>query len=401
MRYHRTPDKLGCSIESRDLTGGQPTVILSDPGLCDSSFKFQWFPAGRFIYTRGESGQNQWTSNLWEIQVDPRSGEPASKPQRITGWAEVLVSGLSGTRDGKQLAITRASGQADVFVGELERNGRGLKNARRLTLDEANDYPGQWMPDSKTVLFTSDRNNTQGVYKQRLDQTAAEAIVTGPDYKDCPVVSPDGSWILYLSKASPEPRAATPVRIMRVPTSGGAPELVLEGRGINGLACARSAAALCVFGQWTPDQGQLIFSALDPVKGRGPELTRVNLRKLVKFYHDSWDVSRDGSRLAFTQFDVRRGHIQILPLGRGEPREVKAKGRLWGLSWAPDGKGLLVGTSNSLLFVDLEGRTTVLRHDEGPDNALADMWGVASPDGRYLALVSSAGECNVWLLEDY
>ena len=386
--------------ESRS-TGGQPTVILSDTRLCYGDFKFLWFPGGRFIYTRWEAGQNQWTSNLWEIQVDPRSGEPASEPQRITNWAEVNVYGLSGTRDGKQLAVTRESNQADVYVGGLEREGRGLKNLRRLTLDEANDLPGQWMPDSKAVVFISDRNNTQGIYKQRLDQTVAEAVVTGPDYKDWPVVSPDGSWILYLSRASPESSAATPVRIMRVPTSGGPPQLVLEGRSINYLACARSPAALCVFGQWTPDQGQVIFSALDPVKGKGPELTRVTLRKLAQTYYHSLDVSHDGSRLAFTQFDPSGGHIEILPLGRGEPREIKVKGRPWRLSWAPDGKGLFVGTANSLLFVDLEGRTTVLWHEARPDNSGWDIWGVPSPDGRYLALVSYAGESNVWLLEDY
>ena len=50
-RYHRTPAKEECSIESRDLTGGQPSLIVFDPRLCGTYFHFLWYPSGRFIYT--------------------------------------------------------------------------------------------------------------------------------------------------------------------------------------------------------------------------------------------------------------------------------------------------------------------------------------------------------------
>jgi Tol biopolymer transport system component len=188
---------------------------------------------------------------------------------------------------------------------------------------------------------------------------------------------------------------------MHVPTSGGAPQSVLEGRGMNGLACAQSPATLCAFSEPSPDQKQVVVSAIDPVNGRGKELTRINLRQPNNGY--GWDLSRDGSRLAFTQYDDREGRVQILPLAGGEAREVNVKG--WHgfgrLSWATDGKGLFVGASlfPTLLYADLEGRADVLWKQQLA--LCAGTWGAPSPDGRHLALVGYSADSNVWILENF
>ena len=153
------------------------------------------------VFNPGEPEEVRGGNNIWEVRVDTKTGKPVSKPRRITNWAEGYVMSISGTLNGKQLAVSRYTSQAHVYVGELEAGGRRLKNPRPQTLEESQDIPCDWTPDSKAVLFTSDRNGTRGIYKQGLDQTTAQPVVTGPDYKDWPVVSPDGSWILYLSWA--------------------------------------------------------------------------------------------------------------------------------------------------------------------------------------------------------
>jgi Tol biopolymer transport system component len=403
-RFHRTQDKMECSIESRDLNGGRPTLILSDPRLCDDNKVFHWYPDGRFIYSMLGPPPNQGDGNLWEIKVDTRTGQAVSKPRRLTDWTGVYVMAFSGTQDGKQLAVTKQTGEADVYVAELEPSGHGLKQQRRLTLDEHNYYPGGWMADNKTVLLWSDRNGTWDIFKQSLDRDAAELVATGPDYKGNPVSSLDGSWILYLSRASRKFTATTPVRIMRVPTSGGPPQLVLEGRGINGLACGRPPATLCLFSEESLDHKQLIFSAFEPTQEtRRRELTRVNLRQPVTGYY--WDLSPDGSRLAFTQPDDPEGRIQILSLGGGVAREVNVKGwnGLSRLSWAADGKGLFVSQyqtgTRKLLHVDLGGRAEVLYDLRLP--GYLSTWGTPSPNGRYLALLGHTVVSNVWLLENF
>jgi len=215
-----------------------------------------------------------------------------------------------------------------------------------------------------------------------------------------PATSPDGSWILYLSRETPEINSTTPVHIMRVPASGGPPELVLEGRGIDRQSCARSPANLCVFSEPTSDDKQLIFSAFNPMHGRGRELTRVSLRQPNPGY--DWELSRDGSRLAITQFDDREGQIEVLPLTGGVAREVDLKGwnRLWALAWAADGNGLFIDSrDHPLHYLDLEGRSHAVWQQELPGCHLTR--GIPSPDGHYLALRGWTGESNVWMLEGF
>jgi hypothetical protein len=287
--------------------------------------------------------------------------------------------------------------QSDVFVGELEAGGQRLKNPRRLTFDERMDIPSAWTRDSKAVLFSSDRNGQWGIFKQALDQETAEPVVTGPGNKHDAALSPDGSWILYLQDVT-----GGKTRIMRVPTSGGAPEMVLEGKGINGLKCSWSPAALCVLGEESSDRKQFIFTAFDPMKGSGRELTRVSLKQPVSPYF--WDLARDALRLAFAQdVQVSERRIQILPLSGGEASEIviKREIQMTSLAWAIDGKGFYVGsgTPGEVLFVDMDGHTDVLWKREA-------FWGLGpgglpSPNGRHLAMLGWTIDSNVWMLENF
>ena len=423
-RFHRTPEGLQCSIESRNLVGGPPTLILSDLRLCDSDINYMWYPSGRFIYTMVEPEPRQNDNNLWEMKVDPRTGVALGKSRRLTNWAEVHAWHFGGTQDGKRLAVSKTTQRVGVSVGELGANGRRLTNIRRLTLDEYNDYPGHWTQDSKAVLFASNRNGTWDIFKQALDHAETRPVVTGLDHKWLPTVSPDGLWMLYLSCATAQVSATTPVHIMRVPISGGAPQQLLEGPGINELACSQSPSINCVFSEQTPDLTQLVFSGLDPADGRGEELARVNLRRLssaatlstatprkdelprvnlrrLKSGYD-WDLSRDGRRLAFTEFDEREGSIQILPIGGGANHDLRVKGgnNFRTLNWAPDGKGLFVATTgNTLLYVDLEGSAQVVWQRRPSDCYY--LGGVPSPDGHHLRMTALCVESNVWMLENF
>ena len=392
-RYHRTQGSFVCSIESRDLRGGEPSLLLSDPRLCNATgtMGFLWYPGGRFIFTMED--------NLWEIGVDTSTGQAVTKPRRITNWAGVSAPYFCGTQDGKRLSVTKSSGEWDVYVGELEDGGRRLKNPRRLTLDDSNDFTSTWTPDSKAVLFESDRNGTPGLFAQALDQAEAQMLVSGVRFDWGAALSPDGSLILYGVVSS----TPTLGRIMRAPGSGGAPQLVLEARDLDGFACARSPATNCVFGERSPEHSQVVVTSFDPIRGRGQELTRINLRAPNKGY--SWNLSQDGSRLAFTQIDNHESRIQILRLRGGKAREVNVNGwsDLSSLSGAADGKGLFASSqpnsSGAVVYVDLNGRANVIWEQQ--------LYGhrgyspVPSPDGRYLAIGVSAEMDNVWLLENF
>ena len=405
VKYHRLPEKVACSIESLDLQGGQPITLVPDLGQCNNGRnRFVWLSTGRVVYVRIGPDAGWLEGNLWDIQVDPRTGMPVSTPRQITNWAKILPSDISGTSDGKQLAVGKSYFYGYIYVGELEAGGHHLKLPHLLTREESLNTLYGWMPDSKAVLFWSDRNNTFGIYKQGLDESIPQAITTGPDFKEAPVVSPDGSWVLYLSRTGLYRNPATLERIMRVPVSGGTPELVLEGRGIGFPLCAHSPAGSCVMSEPSPDQEQIVFSALDPLKGRGREITRLN-KKLAE--SSSWDLSPDGSQFAIMQSDIEDEPIKILSLSGGKTREFNVKGwkGLDGLVWTADGKGLLVSYApnppgGALLRVDFDGNAQVIWEKKGTDT---DIWPGAtpSPNGRYLAMQGFPWASNLWVLENF
>ena len=92
-------------------------------------------------------------NNLWEIRLDTKTGRALSEPRRLTNWVGFWAYHVGGTQDGKQFAVSKMMQQGEVYVGELEASGRRLENIRRLTLNENDNLPGRWMPDSKALLF--------------------------------------------------------------------------------------------------------------------------------------------------------------------------------------------------------------------------------------------------------
>ncbi len=139
-------------------------MVLSSPEL--SLGVFYWLPDGRIVYVRQESpGSND--GNLWQIGISGKTGTPIGKPKRVTQWAGSFVSGLNATADGKHLAFLKITYQEQIYLGELGADGTRMNPPRRLTNDEANDEPYAWTPDSEAVLFSSDRNGTFSIFKQR------------------------------------------------------------------------------------------------------------------------------------------------------------------------------------------------------------------------------------------
>ena len=81
---------------------------------------------------------------------------------------------------------------------------------------------------------------------------------------------------------------------------------------------------------------------------------------------------------------------------------VKGWANLTGLDWALDGKGFYCGSvspqNRTLLYVDLNGNARVLWQYKA---AGGQIWGVPSPDGRYLAILGSVQNSNVWMVEGF
>jgi serine/threonine protein kinase/Tol biopolymer transport system component len=397
-KVQRTPEKDQTSIETCDLKGANRTVVVSeaDRNLRD----FCWLPDGRIIYSRQETQQSD-DYNLWQVGID-RRGLPTGKPRRITQWAASGIAGLSARSDGKRLVLLKRTFQMQVYLGELTAGGTHLNPPRRLTNDEANDFPTAWTSDSKTLLIGSDRNGGGGIFKQTIGQDTIEPVVAGAQHNTGGArLSADGAWVLYREwpkTAGP----STPIPLMRIPVGGGVPQFVLESRNAQYLGCARAPASLCVVLEASPDDKLLTLSAFDPLKGRGKVLTTI-AKDSSRDYVSA--LSPDGSTFAICKTYVAEIHIRLLSLTGGSESEITVKGwpELFGnLEWAPDGKGFYLSSisphASTLLYVDLKGNAKPLWERKGP---VGVTWGVPSPDGRYLAIMGMAYNSNVWMLEGF
>jgi len=381
------------AIESVSLKGGPPIRILSSPKLQG----FCWLPDGRILYSLRQSVMTGADSNLWEVTTIDQTGEPAGEPRQLTNWPGFSFSGFTVTADGKQMEFLRLTAKAHAYVGELDAQGTHLNNTHRLTFDEHSEWPERWTPDSRAVVFWSDHNGSWDIFKQTLDKdAAAELLPLGSEPKYYSSFSPDGQWILYM--ALPEarlPGGSVPVRIMRIPASGGPPQLVLTALGTTDIRCTRAPANLCIFNE--QQQDHFLFTSIDPIKGRGRALASMEMEPSTAI---PWDLSPDGSQVVMTL----EGRIRLLSLKSGATTDLAVRG--WNsfgeVDWSADGSALFVSSQTlqdaTLLRVDLRGEARALWHQKL--NFMGTK-GIPSPDRRHLAVAGWTTDSNVWMIENF
>jgi eukaryotic-like serine/threonine-protein kinase len=382
-----------------DLKGG-PVTTIHAPFDERSAAEYLWLSDGRMVYTTWDppAGFNSGTCNLWQIRLDPRTFEFIGKPQRVSNLAAVCASDLSATSDGKRAAFLEKRGQASVYVADLQADGARIANPTRLTLDEGWNIPEAWTADGKVAFFYSNRNSTNALFRQRLGQQTAEALVTAKEDEALvggACLSPDGSWIFYVVGRK-DGGSSAEVKLMRVPITGGAPQLILTAHLELGPICARSPATLCAIAERSADRKHLVFTAFDPVKGLGQKVAEYTTEPTSDY---EWHLSPDGTRIAIPR--NREGRIDIVWLNGRASQQITVKGwsTLTGAVWAADGKSLFVYTSKDrgsvLLKVDEQGNARVLWTYQDIS------YTVPSPDGRRLAIQVTTQNANLWMMENF
>jgi len=390
-------DSEGGTLLTRDLKGGPPNVIFP-PSVGNDIFDNIWVP-GRLIYSSG----NGYCS-FYEQAMDEETGKAIGPPRRLTAPSlSYCMSSISATADGEKIAFMRWQSDVSVYIGDLDSSGTRVIKSRHFTLTKSHDHAHAWTPDGKALILVSNRSSDDGLYKQLLDEDDAKYL-PGTSIARNPEVTPDGKWVLYLLR--PREYAAAqwqlePETLMRAPIEGGSPQRVLTTTGARSvISCARPPSDLCVIADWSEDRKQAIVHAIDPIKGRGVELTRFD----VDPSDDRWTIalSPDGTCLA----GIRRTQdpLYMWPVnGKSKAaREIRINGwtNLRAVHWSADSKNLLVLSNQkgygdgTLLHADLQGHASVLWEH------VTDEWS-ASPDGRHLAVTVLNVDQNYWTMENF
>jgi Tol biopolymer transport system component/DNA-binding winged helix-turn-helix (wHTH) protein len=387
-----------CQLETLNVATGEINTQLSMAGLRPT---IAWTPDNRLIYSQAEAVPNQADSNLWALKVGG-DGRTAGNPVRLThGTGE--ASAISVTTDGKRLAYFRQAVEPDVYVGDLDANGTRLSTPRRLTLDERADFPYSWTPDSKSVIFTSDRNGTFNIFRQGVHDAEPEVLVRAREDLSIPRLSPDGNSIIYLVTPPSSASAESPTRLMRALVTGGPPQMVLEANGISNQQCARLPSTVCILSRFEPGHEQFFY--FDPEKGIGTEIKKAEIHSRSG-YQFNWSLSPDGQMLVTAKSEgiQQQPALRILPLGDEPEKTIPVPGwaGVGSIDWAADSKSVWATGYNSdggktLANVALTGRVRPLLTEK----EMTLGWAIPSPDGKHLAIWKAHGDSNVWMLENF
>jgi serine/threonine protein kinase/Tol biopolymer transport system component len=387
--------------------GSLATDITPSFGM-DNTFDASVLPDGRFLYSVRENASiGSETCNFWTAQRDPQTDKPLGKPRQLTHWTGFCMSDVSVTRDGKHLAYLQWSGHPVLYVADLHVGRTRVTNERHFTGSESSELWADWTPDSKSLIFWSNRSGRHGIYRQSLNEDTPEQLVSSQNGLAVCCVSPDGRWFIYrvrswaatyqINEGSGQP-SNTLEEVMRVPVTGGPPEDMFSVKRLNWWGCARASSNLCAVAEIAEDRSQAIITAFDPLKGRGAEFTRIPIEP-----NRDWALalSRDGTRFAFIRGPG--SPLQILSLKGKVLQEIKIPE--WSpagpIEWAVDGKGLFVPRLTpggaSLEYVSLKGEVRVIRESRGGNYSP----GLPSPDGRHIAMVGTATNSNMWMMENF
>jgi Tol biopolymer transport system component len=406
----------------RPAGGGPARTLLADSGLPkphrlspEMNRGFAWCGDGRMVFQvadRWPATSSRTNFGLWQVRVDLERGQVISKPSELTKESSYLLWDPTCANNDERLSVVKNKHWDDVYVAELNSDGGTMKSPR-FTMDNRGSDIGVWTRDSHAILFASERNGTSHIFQQALDANAAELVATGAGDLSEVDMSADGTWLLYLesdSKSAPG-RPSESFWLMRKPTASGAPERVLRLTTADDFHCARkpqvASESVLSHDLDQGDERQIVFYALDPVRGKGDQLAKLQFTpaRIRNLWGNRWDLSPDGAHLALLDLDKQGARILVIAVADGSRKQVLLEpgaGRPISISWAADGQGFFLSTAQTtsidLLHVTMNGEfRTLWRNDHGQPVINP----IQSPDGKYLAFKSYSFDSNVWLIDDF
>ncbi len=399
-------DKSGNMGISQNLSTGKQVTIFDAAELAKAN-DFIWLHDGRVLYDQPEPDSE--VCNYWIGRIDLNTGKRLQQPVRLTNWPNFCVSSGSATNDGKRLAFAAETGFSTTDVADLGAAGSRIVRQRHFTQEERDAYGLDWTADSKSLIVghghTSDK---YGMSRQSLDSLTSEPLFGPMDggWANRAVVTPDGRWLIAaLRQKPPVPgaQAVEPLPLVRFPITGGKPETILQVAPSAAVSCTKSTANLCVIAEASNDNRWMIVSSLDPIAGRGPELARIDLERLVDPLVEDviCVVSPDGTRLALARSPHSAIEIHSL---RGQPLQTipfQTPEKLVSIRWVANQDAIFVATrapgGSQLLHLDLRGNAKLLAKCGGANSCLP----IPSTDGRRLAIVDRKVTMNIWMMENF
>lgn len=236
---------------------------------------------------------------LWRLDTASGQAEPVAvrvspdtkvSPPRVYTTSRDL-SELALAPDGKKLAfVVRGEVFADFADKETDKERR-QGQAFRVTSTPARERHVVWSPDSRQLLYDSDRHGDEEIYRYDFTTRAETRLTEGPRPKIRPIPSPDGAWIAYVCGDD---------EIRLIERASGRDQPFVRADLTNGTGVT-----------WSPDSRWLAFVAQDEryfsnlyVQQVGDERAhQLTFLSNLSAYHPIWAAS--GQFIVFTTAQYR------------------------------------------------------------------------------------------------
>lgn len=333
-----------------------------------------WSPDGRFIAAADKSRPGL-PFHIVRIALDGGGkSEATDPPDGIIGDMSPALS-----PDGRWLAFLRAisSGVSEVYIAPTQGGP-----ARRLTFDNRNVASLAWTPDSRSIVFESDRRRNFALWRvSRSGGTPERVPMVGENAAD-PVFSRTGWKLAYTQVFSD-------ANIWRVDLSG-------REAAVKVISSTQYDSSP----QYSPDGSRVAFRStrsgsneiwVSDADGRTPvQLTRFSgpLTGCPRW-------SPDGMRIAFDSRPEGQANIYVIASNGGAPRRLtNAPAEDVVPSWSRDGAWIYFASNRT-------GAWQVWRVPSGGGAAeqVTHFGGFAafsSPDGKYLYYAKGRSDAGLW-----
>ncbi len=183
---------------------------------------------------------------------------------------------------------------------------RGGK-AKQLSFDNCPGGAPVWMPDGRSILYSSTRDGSRTLWRVPLAGGAPIAVTTGAGEDHDPALSADGKRMIYTNVRSTQ-------NIMLLDPSTGTPKEILESRAAT--VCPRFSpdGERFAFFRQTGADAHLFVASID-----GKNLTQVTRAKGERNIMPVW--SGDGAFLFFYQVQPAQSYRKV-PVAVGPSIEV-------------------------------------------------------------------------------
>jgi Tol biopolymer transport system component len=228
------------------------------------------------------SGKLKDSTNVWQLALDPKTGQPTGEPVRLTlGQNERQPRSAQNDAPGKRVVFVNLQSNEDLYSVALDAaRSTNAGEQKRLTDDLATDRNPYLSTDGRVLTFLSGRGGTNDLWKRTFPATGDTPLGYAALKPYEAALSHDGSNIVF---STPERRL-----LYLGATAGGYPQKICDDCGIPQDFSPDGKLILYVPGSFRS------INSLDAATGA----------KTVLFRHPSWSLfgarfSPDGRWIAF------------------------------------------------------------------------------------------------------